>query len=103
MKPQTKLDARERVAQILSAALVLASETGYQKLTRDAVARRLGVPSSLIPYHMGTMAEFRRQIMREALRVECLPVIAQGIAARDRHALKAAPELRARALQSLAS
>lgn len=102
-KPQVKLEARQRVAQILAAALELAPKTGYQKLTREAVAQRLGIPSSLIPYHMGTMAEFRRQIMREAVRVECLPVIAQGIAAGDRHALKASPELRARALQSLAS
>ena len=103
MSKQTKLDARTRVAQILAAALELAPKVGYQKLTREAVALHLGIPSSLVPYHMGTMAEFRRQIMREALRVECLPVIAQGLAARDRHALKAEPELRARALQSLAS
>lgn len=103
MSKQTKLDARTRVAQILAAALELAPAVGYQKLTREAVAQRLGIPSSLIPYHMGTMAEFRRQIMREAVRVGCLPVIAQGIVANDRHALKAEPELRARALQSLAS
>lgn len=103
MSKQIKLEARQRVAQILAAALELAPKVGYQKLTREAVAQHLGIPSSLIPYHMGTMAEFRRSIMREAVRVECLPVIAQGIAANDRHALKAEPELRARALQSLAS
>lgn len=102
-KPQVKLEARQRIAQILAAALELAPKVGYQKLTREAVAQRLGIPPSLIPYHMGTMAEFRRQVMREAVRVECLPVIAQGIAASDRHALKASPELRARALQSLVS
>lgn len=102
MKPQVKLEARQRVAQILAAALELAPRVGYAKLTRDDVAKRIGVPASLIPYHMGTMSEFRRAVMREAVRVECLPVIAQGLAARDRHALKAAPELRARALQSLA-
>ncbi len=102
-KPQVKLEARQRVAQILAAALELAPRVGYQRLTRDAVADRLSIPSSLIPYHMGTMAEFRRKVMREAVRVECLAVIAQGIAACDRYALKAPAELRARALQSLAS
>ena len=100
---QVKLEARQRVAQILAAALELAPKVGYQKLTREAIAQHLGIPSSLIPYHMGTMPAFRRQIMREAVRVECLPVIAQGLAARDSQALKAPPELRARALQSLAS
>lgn len=101
MKPQTKLQARERVAQILSAALELAPEVGYQRLTRDDVARRLGIPSSLIPYHMGTMDNFRRSLMREAVRVGCLPVIAQGLAARDSHALKAPEPLRQQALASL--
>ena len=100
---QIKLEARARVAQILAAALELSQRVGYQKLTRDAVAEKLGVSSSLIPAHMGTMAEFRRDIMREAVRVECLPVIAQGIVARDPRAMKAPAELRARALQSLAS
>lgn len=103
MKPQIKLEARQRVAQILAAALELAPRVGYQRLTRGAVAQRLGIPSSLIPYHMGTMVEFRRAIMREAVRVECLPVIAQGLALRDRQAAKASPELRERALKSLST
>jgi AcrR family transcriptional regulator len=98
---QIKLAARERVAQILGAALDVAAKVGYQRVTRQEVADRIGIPSSLIPYHMGTMVEFRRQIMREAVRVECLPVIAQGLAHRDRHAMKAPDELRARALATL--
>lgn len=101
MKPQIKLQARQRVAQILAASLELAAVSGYQKLTREAVAQRLGIPPSLIPYHMGTMTEFRRSVMREAVRVECLAVIAQGLAARDRHALKADADLQKRALASL--
>jgi len=103
MSKQTKLDARERVSQLLKAALAVSCEVGYMKVTRAQIAQRVGVASSLVPYHLGTAAQMRRAIMREALRVECLPVIAQGLAARDRHALKAEPELRARALQSLAS
>lgn len=101
MKPQMKFEARARIAQILAGALEIAKRDGYARVTRDAVAHYVGISSSLIPHHMGTMEEFRRKIMREALRTECLPVIAQGIAARDRHALKASPELRAKALQSI--
>lgn len=97
---QVKLEARQRVAQILAAALELAASVGYTKLTRSDVAAHLGIPSSLIPYHMGTMTEFRRKIMREAVRIECLPVIAQGLTARDPHALAAPPSLRSRALKS---
>lgn len=102
MKPQIKLEARERVAQILTAALALChSDTTYSRITRDEIAKKAGIPPALISYHLGTMPELRRHIMREAVRTECLPVIAQGLAARDRHALKAPEELRQRALQSL--
>ena len=101
MKPQIKLQARERIAQILRAALEIAPETGYNRLTRDEIAKRAKIPPTLISYHLGTMAELRRQIMRAAVQAECLPVIAQGLALRDRHALKAPEELRQRALQSL--
>lgn len=101
---QIKLEKRERIAQILDAALTLCSrrDKTYLRITRDEIARQAGIPPSLIAYHTGTMAEFRRDLMREAVRVGCLPVIAQGLAVRDRHALKAPPELRAAALQSLA-
>ena len=103
MKPQIKLEARERVAQILKAALELCEQeaTTYNRLTRDEIAKKAGIPSSLVAYHCGTMADLRRDIMREAVRVENLPVIAQGLAARDRHALKASDALQRRSLKSL--
>lgn len=101
MKKQVKLEARERIAQILRAALKVAPEKGYNRITRDDIAKEANIPPTLIPYHMGTMTELRRHIMREAIRIECLPVIAQGLALRDRHALKAPEELRRRAIQSL--
>lgn len=102
MRPQPKLDARERTAQILKAALeVCSKQTTYSRVTRDQIAARAGCAPTLITYHFGTMNELRRDIMREAVRSECLPVIAQGLAARDRHALKAPEALRTRALQSL--
>jgi AcrR family transcriptional regulator len=102
MKTQIKLEARERIAQILASALELSAtrEGGYSRLTRDDIAAHAKIPPSLITYHMGTMPELRRDIMREAVRVGNLPVIAQGLACRDRHALKASEELRQRALQS---
>ena len=102
MKPQIKLEARARVAQILKAALELCGEGAhYVRITRDEIAKKAGIPSSLVAYHCGTMADLRRDIMREAVRVENLAVIAQGLAARDRHALKADEALRRRALDSL--
>lgn len=102
MKPrQIKLEARERIAQILRAALDVAEKVGYNRMTRDEIAALAGIPPTLINYHMGTMPDLRRDVMREAVRVERLPVIAQGLAHRDRHAMKAPEDLRRRALQAL--
>lgn len=101
MKPQIKLLARERKAQILGAALTLCKTTSYARVTREQIAEQAKCPPTLITYHFGTMPSLRRGIMREAVRVECLPVIAQGLALRDSHALKAPEELRRRALEAL--
>jgi len=101
MTKQTKMHPADRIAQILNAALVVASKVGYARLTREDIAKRADVPASLISYHLGTMPALRRKIMREAIRTECLPVVAQGLAIRDRFALKAPAELRARAVASL--
>jgi len=101
MSKQHKMHPADRIAQILSAALVVASKVGYARLTREDIAKRADVPASLISYHLGTMPALRRKIMREAIRTECLPVVAQGLAIRDRFALKAPAELRARAVASL--
>jgi AcrR family transcriptional regulator len=96
-----KLEARARAAQILAAALDVAERHGYTRLTREQVAARIGIAPSLVPHYMGTMAAFRRRIMREAVRVECLAVVAQGLAVRDPHAMAAPADLRQRAVASL--
>jgi AcrR family transcriptional regulator len=98
----SKLEARARAAQILAAAVEAARDHGYTRLTREQVAARIGVAPSLVPHYMGTMQSLRRKIMREAVRVECLPVIAQGLAVRDPHAMAAPVELRCRAALLLA-
>lgn len=98
---QKKLEARERLSQILAAALKAAAKHGYQRITREAIARAAGVSEALVTHYMGTMPELRRAVMREAIRTECLPVVAQGVASRDRHALKAPHPLQQKALDSL--
>jgi AcrR family transcriptional regulator len=102
MKPQQKLQARERLTQILAAALTLSVRSGYTRITREAIANAAGVSPGLVTHHMGTMEQLRRDVMREAVRVQCLPVIAQGLVMRDRHALRASAFLQTAARNSLA-
>jgi hypothetical protein len=92
----------DRKLEILTAALTVAARPGgWAKLTRDAVAKEAECAQGLPSRYFGTMATFRRAIMRAAICAENLPVIAQGLAAGDKCALKADPELKARALRTL--
>lgn len=100
MKPKRKL-ANDRLDEILTVALALAEQIGYAKVTRDAIAERVSLTPQAIQHHIGTMAALRRDLMRRAVAVECLPVIAQGMANKDPHALKAPAELLDRARAAL--
>lgn len=86
---------------ILKACMKLAAAKGYRHILRDEIAVEAGVHPSNISYHFGTMIELRRTIMREAVRTECLPVIAQGLAAGDKHARKCSSEVQQAALATL--
>lgn len=88
---------------LLCLALTIAEEIGYAHVTREGLATLAQVSPALISVRFGTMTEFRRKLMRYAVRVECLPVIAQGLAAHDPHAKKARPSLQRAALNGLLS
>lgn len=96
-----KLKPNDRRAQILEIALKLAALNGYQQVTRDAVGQAIGIAPSLISHLFGTMPDFRRDIMRAAVRGRNLAVVAQGLAAGDAHARKAPQDLIDQALASL--
>lgn len=98
---RTRLTPNDRKPQLLEAAVAVAVEHGLQATTRALIATRAGVAPGLITHYLGTMAELRRAVMRQAVKQEILPIIASGLAARDKQALKAPPEVRARALASL--
>ena len=95
MKPDDRKD------EILKAALVVSEIHGYDKITRAQVAQQAnGCAESLVSNYFGTMVEFRRKLMREAIATENLKIIAQGVIVKDVHALKAPLELRQRAVIS---
>ena len=98
-----RLRPADRKQEILNAAIKVAGRPGgWGKLTRDAVAKEAACSEGLVSKYFGTMIAFRRSIMRAAIGTENLAVIAQGLAAGDASAKKADPELKARALSTLA-
>jgi len=98
----SRLKPDDRKMQILKAALIVASKSGgWMRLTRQMVATEAGCAEGLVSKYFGTMTDFRRTIMRTAVHNNILSVVAQGLAYGDKHAQKAAPELRSKALATL--
>lgn len=94
---KTRANPTLRKAHILAAAVAMAKDTGYHKLTRDAVAESAGVSMGLVTRYFGTMNQLRRDVIRYAIRHNIPEIIAQGLANADDHAKKAPDELKARA------
>jgi AcrR family transcriptional regulator len=87
----------DRTRALLAVALKLAAADGWSKLTREAIALAAGVSPGLISARLGTMDALRRSVMRAAVRERCVAVVAQGLAVRDKQAMRADPALRAAA------
>ena len=96
MRPKIRQDD-----QILAAAAQIACKVGYQSITREAVAKAVGCSPAVISHRWSTMAQFKRALMRYAVRVPVLPIVAQGLAVRDSHACKAPASIQQRARGSI--
>ena len=100
---RTYLKKGARRDQILTAAMAMALDTGYNSLTRDGVAQRAGVAMGQVNHVFNTMTQLRRAVMRSAVNLEHLPIIAQGVAQGDKIAHGAPEWLKQKALSSLLS
>lgn len=95
---KTRANPELRKAHILAAAVAMAKDTGYHKLTRDAVAESAGVSMGLVTRYFGTMNQLKVAVVNHAVKCEVLPIVAEAIYSRDPRAKKISPELKARAL-----
>lgn len=100
---RTRMAPDDRKHEILTAAIKVAGQPGgWSKLTRDAVAKEACCAQGLPSKYFGTMVNFRRAIMRAAIKDRNLSIIAQGLATGDKCAQKAPPSLKTAALNTLA-
>ena len=100
-KKRERMDPRDRRAAILSAAITEAEKVGYQNVRRENIAARAGVSVGLISKYFKTMGQLKRDIVRHGVKSGNVAIVAQGLALRDSHAMKAPEELKERAVQSL--
>jgi len=97
-----RLDPKVRKAALLKVSLDLAAKHGIHHITRDMIALAGDVSPGLVSQYLGTMDALRKLVMREAVKQQVVPVVAQGIANRDRATLKVSDELKQKALAYLA-
>lgn len=101
MSPQERLDPKVRREQILAAAVTLAKKHGYSRITREAITQAAGVSPRLLNYYYSTMEQLKRDVMRYAIKNKVLEVIAQGLVAKDPHALKVPEDVKRLAVATL--
>lgn len=87
--------------KVLDAAYQLAQHVGLYDMMRDDVARLAGVASGSVNHHFKTMDGLRDAVMRKAIQTECLSIVADGLAARNKYAQGAPEGLKREALATL--
>ncbi len=90
----------ERAEEILSAALKVSEEHGYDKVSRAQIAEAANCAESLISFYFSTMDDVRDTIMKEAILKRNLKIIAMGLISRNKHALSISNSLKHEALFS---
>lgn len=88
---------------ILTAAVAVAEREGFGRMTRAAIADQAQCGDSTVSYFFSTMTQLRRDVMRHAVQNAVLKIVAEGLATGNTHAAKALPELKRRALATLAA
>jgi len=92
-----------RKLHILAMAVEVSKTRGYNRITRDEVAKAAGVSMGLVTRYFGTMVQLRRAIIRYAIQKEIPEIVFQGIACGDDNARKAPQALKTRAAELLAN
>ena len=72
----------DRDNRILYAALALATQNGFQWITRDGVAEIAGVSPGTVSNVFGSMVGLKRAVLRYAVDNRVLDIVAQGLAER---------------------
>ena len=78
-----RLEAVDRKAAILDAAIEVAEDTHYLHMTRSQIAEKAGVSTPLVQHYFGNMPELRKAVMLEAVKRGLVYLVAQGLVAGD--------------------
>ena len=77
---RTRMKPEARREHILSVAMDIAINQGYDALTRERIAEQGSISTGLVSKVFNTMTQLHRAVMRCAIHREELSIIAHGIA-----------------------
>lgn len=96
-----RMKPADRKSAILGAAVEAARLKGFANFRLVDVAAIAECSNGLVISYFATMEQVKRAVMREAIRLEALPIIAAGLANGDKNCRKLPEALRRRAAASL--
>lgn len=86
---------------ILQAAVKLARNCGYQRLTRFNIAGQVGCCEATINYHYGSMIHLKSAVIAYAIAHEILSIVVEALAARHPDASNLSDTLRRKAAREM--
>ena len=96
-----KMTPKGRKNQIIQAGVTYSEKNGYVTLQFGAVADGLGISRALPFKYFKGLGDFRKSVMREALRTNNLNLIMQMMCMREKLVKKAPPEILKQAVDLL--
>ena len=94
-------DKATRLKEFSLIALNLAENSSYIQVKREQIARAAGTSASTVNYVIGGPEEIREAILKKAVELENVTVVAQALALRHPLAVAAPTLLKARAVRLL--
>lgn len=88
------MKAKDRIEELTGHALAEAEQVGFLGMTRDGIAARACVSQALVTLKLGTMNELRRRVMRAAIAKRNMRVLAEGLAGKDKQAVRMPDDLK---------
>jgi len=91
----------ERKQELLEVAIQLAKEEGYSHITRNEIARRAGVAYGLVTSYFKSIENLKRLVIKEAIRLEIVQIVAQALARKEPLTRRLDPSLREKVIRYL--
>lgn len=88
---------------ILDGAVQIAQRVGFRHVTRRLAATKADCALATVSYHFGSIPKLHDAIMRRAVEMRILSVVAQGLAEKHRAAMDAPYSVRQAAAKLIAA